>query len=60
MESASKSQKYNKQGKKREQTQKNLKKITAGGQIYVFSTKKLQKKRHCGRRPDAGKVTHDS
>ena len=43
MESASKLQKYNKQDKKREQTQK-FKKIMAGGGIYVFFSKKTVKK----------------
>jgi len=40
MENALKLQKYNKQGKKREQTQ-NSKKITAEGGFMFFSAKKL-------------------
>ena len=43
MESASKSQKYNKQGKKKTITE-NLKKIMAKEEIYIFLAKKLQKK----------------
>jgi len=59
MESASKSQKYNKQGKKREQTQKIRKKSRREGGSMFFFGKKLRKKKRRGRRPDAGKVTRD-
>ena len=59
MESVSKSQKYNKQGKKREQTQKIQKKSWWEGEFMFFFSKKTAKKECCSGRPDAGKVTRN-